>query len=98
MLRRIALTVVAVLVAIIVFTLTSRNTGTLELDLAFGVIETSIPMAFVVTFAIGWLFGVLCIGVYALKLMRERRGLRKNLRNTESEVASLRSLPLSDAE
>jgi hypothetical protein len=47
---------------------------------------------------VGWLFGVLCIGFLALKLVNERRVLRRSLKMTESEVSSLRSLPISDAD
>ena len=98
MLRRIALIVAALVVAIVVGLLTSWNPGTVQLNLGFGTVEASISLAFVVAFACGWVFGVISMGLYAFKLIRERRGLRKNLRNTESEVASLRSLPVSDAE
>jgi hypothetical protein len=38
------------------------------------------------------------MGLYALKLVNERRGLRRSLRNTETEVSTLRNLPLSDAD
>jgi hypothetical protein len=38
------------------------------------------------------------MGVYALKLVNERRILRRSLRLSESEVTSLRGLPLSDAD
>ena len=43
-------------------------------------------------------FGVLSIGFYALKLVNERRILRRSLKMRESEVSSLRNLPLSDAD
>jgi hypothetical protein len=38
------------------------------------------------------------MGLYALKLVNERRALRRALRISESEVSSLRNLPLSDAD
>jgi hypothetical protein len=38
------------------------------------------------------------MGFFALKLINERRVLRRSLRLTENEVSSLRSLPLSDAD
>jgi hypothetical protein len=38
------------------------------------------------------------MGLYALRLVNERRILRRALRVSESEVSSLRNLPLSDAD
>ena len=98
MLKRIGLAVLIVLIVIVMATFTANNTGMIEIDLAFKQVTTSIPLAFTVTFALGWLFGILCLGFFALKLMNERRVLRRSLRATESEVSSLRNLPLSDAD
>ena len=78
--------------------ITANNTGMVDIDLAFAEVNTSIPLAFTVTFALGWLFGILCLGFYVLKLLNERRVLRRTLRMSESEVSSLRNLPLSDAD
>lgn len=98
MIKRILLGVVLVILVIAMFTFAARNTGVVSLDLAFGVVKPSIPVAFTLTFAFGWLFGVICMGVYTLKLVNERRGLRRSLRDSETEVTSLRNLPLSDAD
>jgi hypothetical protein len=68
------------------------------LDLAFGVVQPSIPLAFSVTFVIGWVFGLLCTSVVIFRLTNERRRLRRALRNSETEVSSLRNLPLADAD
>ena len=98
MLKRIGLAILIVLIVIVMATFTANNTGMIDIDLAFAKVNTSIPLAFTVTFALGWLFGVLCLGFYALKLVNERRLLRRSLRLSENEVSSLRSLPLSDAD
>jgi uncharacterized membrane protein YciS (DUF1049 family) len=98
MLKRIGLAILVVLIVIIMATFTANNTGMIDIDLAFTEVSTSIPLAFTVAFAVGWLFGVLCIGFYALKLVNERRVLRRSLRMTESEVSSLRGLPINDAD
>ena len=98
MLKRIGLAILIVLIVIVMATFTANNTGMIDIDLAFAEVNTSIPLAFTVTFAIGWLFGILCLGFYVLKLVNERRVLRRSLKITESEVSSLRSLPLSDAD
>ena len=98
MLKRIGLAILILLIVIVMATFTANNTGMVDIDLAFVEVHTSIPLAFTVTFALGWLFGVLCLGFYALKLLNERRVLRRTLRMSESEVSSLRNLPLSDAD
>lgn len=98
MLKRAVLLLVVVALAIAIFAFTSVNSGTLEVDLLFGSVTTSVTVAFVVAFAVGWLFGLACLSVWALKLINERRALRRALRASESEVTSLRSLPLTDAD
>jgi uncharacterized membrane protein YciS (DUF1049 family) len=98
MLKRIGLALLVILIVVVMATFTANNTGTIDIDLAFARINTSIPLAFTVAFALGWLFGVLSIGIYVLKLVNERRVLRRALRVSESEVSSLRNLPLSDAD
>ncbi len=98
MLKRIGLLILIVLIAIFMATFTAINTGTIEIDLAFAKFTKPLPLVLTVTFALGWLFGVLCMGFFALKLVNERRVLRRSLRLSESEVTSLRGLPLSDAD
>ena len=98
MLKRIGLAILILAIVIVMATFTANNTGMIEIDLAFARLTTSIPLAFTVTFALGWLFGILSIGFYVLKLVNERRVLRRSLRMRESEVSSLRNLPLSDAD
>ncbi len=98
MLKRIGLLILVVAIVVVMVTFTANNTGMVDIDLAFAKVTTSIPLAFTVTFALGWLFGILCLGFFALKLVNERRVLRRSLRMTESEVSSLRNLPLSDAD
>jgi uncharacterized membrane protein YciS (DUF1049 family) len=80
------------------FAFASVNSGEIDVDLLFSSVTTSIPVAFTVTFAIGWLFGLLCTALWAMRLVRERRQLRRSLKLSESEVSSLRNLPLTDAD
>ena len=98
MLKRIGLAILILLIVVVMATFTANNPGTIDVDLAFKRFETPIPLAFTVAFALGWFFGVLSIGFYVLKLVNERRVLRRSLRMSESEVTSLRNLPLSDAD
>jgi uncharacterized integral membrane protein len=98
MLRRAAFLVLILLIAIVVFTFVAKNTGFVTIDLAFASVTSSIAIVITVTFVLGALFGILCMGSYVLRLLNERRALRRSLRNAESEVTSLRNLPLSDAD
>ena len=98
MLKRIGLAILILLIVILMVTFTANNRDTIDIDLAFRQFSTPIPLAFTIAFALGWLFGVLSIGFYVLKLLNERRALRRSLRMSESEVTSLRNLPLSDAD
>ncbi len=77
---------------------TAGNPGNVDLTLLAWDFSVPISLAFTAALAIGWLFGVICMGLYALKVVNERRILRRSLRMSENEVSSLRNLPLSDAD
>jgi uncharacterized membrane protein YciS (DUF1049 family) len=98
MLRKIGVFLLIAIIFVAMILFTRINPGQVRVDLAFAVVEPSIPMAFSVTFIAGWLFGLLCTVVFILRLMNERRRLRTALRSTESEVSSLRNLPIDDAD
>lgn len=98
MLKRIGIGFVVLFIFLLMLWFTNSNPGVVTLDLAFGVVQPSISLAFSVTFVIGWLFGLLCTSVFMFRLINERRRLRRALRNSESEVSSLRNLPLADAD
>ena len=98
MLKRAGLIVLIVILFVAMFTFTALNTGEIELDLAFfeGTYPISVTLA--ATFVFGVLFGMLCMTAFVFRLINERRTLRRSLRMSESEVTSLRNLPLSDAD
>jgi uncharacterized integral membrane protein len=98
MLKKAGLIVLLILIFGVMIVFSYLNTGEVEVNLAFLSVTTSISIAFTVTLAVGWLLGVLSMGVFALRLVNERRSLRRALRVSESEVSTLRSLPLSDAD
>lgn len=98
MLKRIAVVVLFLVILVIMLVFTRLNPGLLEIDLAFRTVESSIPLAFTVTFVFGWLFGLLCTAIFAARIVNERRQLRKLLRNSETEVHTLRNLPIVDAD
>jgi uncharacterized integral membrane protein len=98
MFKRIGLLILIVIIAVAMATFTAINTGDVHIDLAFAEFTKPLALVLTVAFALGWLFGILCMGFFALKLVNERRVLRRSLRLSESEVTSLRGLPLSDAD
>ncbi len=98
MLNRIFVIIVALLIVVAMFAFAWANPGEISIDLLFFEWTTHVPAAFTAAFAIGWVFGLLCAGVWMLGLARERRNLKRALRASETEVSSLRSLPMSDAD
>jgi putative membrane protein len=88
--------IVLIFSAMVVFT--AGNPGDVSIKMFHWEISSPVSLAFTVAFAIGWLFGVICMGLYAFRISNERRMLRRSLRMSENEVSSLRNLPLSDAD
>ena len=76
----------------------AANTGEIELDLGFFRSTYPISVALAGTFVLGMLFGMLCMTAFVFRLISERRNLKRSLRISESEVSSLRNLPLADAD
>ncbi|MDH3440380.1 MAG: lipopolysaccharide assembly protein LapA domain-containing protein [Gammaproteobacteria bacterium] len=98
LLKKIGIGILVILVFAIMLVFTSSNPGFVDLDLFFKTVRPSIPLAFSVTFVLGWAFGLLCTVVFILRLANERRRLRRQLRHAESEITSLRNLPIADAD
>ena len=96
--KRAGLIILIIILFVVMFTFTALNTGQVDLDLGFFERSYPISMAFAATFVFGILFGMLCMTAFVLRLINERRSLRRSLRVSESEVSSLRNLPLSDAD
>jgi putative membrane protein len=98
MLKRIGLGFLLLIILVIVFTFTALNSGTIALDMAFFAGTYSISIVVIITFIVGILFGMLCMMAFVFRIVNDRRTLRRALRMSESEVTSLRNLPLSDAD
>ncbi len=98
MLKRIGLVVLVLVILVTMLTFTALNSGTIDLDLAFFAGTYPISVVLVATFVVGTIFGMLCLTAFVFRLVKERRTLRQSLRTSESEVSSLRNLPLSDAD
>lgn len=98
MMKRIGLLLLVLIILLAMLTFTALNSGTMDLDLAFIAGTFPVSVVLVATFVVGTLFGMLCMTTFVFRLINERRTLRRALRLSESEVSSLRSLPLSDAD
>ena len=53
------------------------NPDRVVLELGFARITPPISLAFVATFAAGWLFGLLCSSLWVARIARERRRLAR---------------------
>ena len=90
-----ALLLVVLLAAVFAY----NNPQQIAIDIGFVRLDAvPVPVAFVVCLGIGWVLGLVSAGVALLRMSRERRRLRRELRLAEAEVRSLRSLPLHDAD
>ena len=92
------LVILIIVLFAVMFTFTALNTGQIELDLGFFKRSYPISLTLAAIFVLGTLFGMLCMTAFVFRLINERRTLRRSLRVSESEVSSLRNLPLSDAD
>ena len=97
MLRYVLFILVVLFVFFVAVIFAASNPGTLTLDLAFTQFEMQKSLAFILFLGVGWLFGVLCAGFLMLRLLSDRRQMRKALELAEAEVKSLRSMPMQDA-
>ena len=98
MLRRIAIVLLVAIIFIATLVFTYHNSGDITINLILAEVTSPVSLAFIVAFAFGWLFGLVTMGLYALRQMNEKRSLRRSLQATETEVSSLRNLPLNDAD
>ncbi len=97
MLRKLLIGLLVVLFAAVAIIFAWLNPEVVKLDLAFASFEIAIATAVIAGLAVGWLFGLFCVGAYLVSVMRERRRLKKALRLAEAEVSNLRGLPMRDA-
>jgi len=95
---------VMVLLALAVFVLAAAvfaygNPGAIALDLGFVRLpEVSLAGAFATTFALGALFGMICVSLGYLKTVADKKRLQRRLDSAEVELSRLRSVPLKDAD
>lgn len=98
MLRRYILPLLLFAVLVMAVLFAALNPGVIDVDL--GLFETRMQksLALTLAFAAGWVFGILCLAVVMVRMVLERRKLRKALRLAEAEVHTLRSMPAAHAD
>ena len=92
MTRRIFSAFILILAVAVAVVFTWLNPGRIELDLGFQAFDVPVSVAFVATFALGWLFGLLSAGAW----MYRRRRARKRREKAERTAAEDLSLPVID--
>ena len=98
-LRRTVLLVTLVVLVLIGAIFAANNAQPISIDVGWVKLDgVSMAMAFAAAFALGWAFGLLCAGAALLKMISDRRKLRRDLKYAETELRTLRSLPLHDAD
>lgn len=96
--RRIFTLLVIIGIAILAGVFASVNTDVIEVDFLFRVYALPQSLVIIGAIVVGTVVGVLCASLFVLRYVAERRRLKKALRVAESEITSLRSLPLHNAE
>lgn len=98
-LRRTVLLVTLLVLILLGAVFAANNPQAISIDIGWTELQgVSVTMALAVAFAFGWAFGLVCAGAALLKMGADRRRLRRDIRYAESELRSLRSLPLHDAD
>lgn len=96
MIRTVLFVVLFVIVVLLAAAFAWLNPGPVSLNLIVGEYEIAKSQAFVLTLALGWILGAISASFLVLKLLRDRRKLRREVRLVEAEADNLRSLPLRD--
>lgn len=98
MIRSLLVTILVLAFVSLAAVFAALNPGRITLDFAFIATEMEKSIALMVAMGIGWAFGMVCAVFGVLRLMAQRRSLRRALRLAEQEVQALRSLPVRDAD
>jgi putative membrane protein len=98
LLRRLTIAAIFIAFVLIAVLFAYNNQDPISVDIGIRRFEdVSLTVVLVCTFALGAVFGALCAGLTMLRMLREQRQLRRELRTAEAELSGLRSLPLHDA-
>lgn len=73
------------------------NPQQVDVDYLFGEQRLGLPWLLFLTMVTGWLLGVLSMLGILLRLLADRRRLRRSVHLAEMEIDNLRSIPIRDA-
>lgn len=98
MIRRIITLVVLVAAVLFAAVFASWNTDIISVDFLFARYELPQSVVIIGALVIGVVIGLLGASLFLLRIASDRRRLRRALRTAETEITSLRSLPLQNAD
>ena len=98
MLRRIVVPLAVIVSLVVALTFAALNPGAITIDLGFFETRLQKSLALTLAFGAGWVFGLACLAAVLIRLGLDRRRLRHALKLAESEIHTLRSLPMPHAD
>lgn len=90
--RKIVFVSVGLLIVALTAVFASLNPAVVPVDLVLGKADAPLIYIVVVSLIIGWILGLISLGVALLRLVGQRRQLRRELRLAEKEIQNLRSI------
>ncbi|HEY8520985.1 MAG TPA: lipopolysaccharide assembly protein LapA domain-containing protein [Gammaproteobacteria bacterium] len=98
LLRKIVVGLLLILLVLFAAVFSYNNPEPISVDVGLTRFErVPLSIAFAVVLAIGWIGGLLTAAFTLLRMSRERRRLRLDLKHAEAELDSLRNLSPPDA-
>ncbi|MEL6200166.1 MAG: LapA family protein [Pseudomonadota bacterium] len=98
MIRRVLTLIVVVIAVVFAAVFATLNTEIIQLDLLFARYELAQSFVIIGALIIGVILGLAIASLFLLRVTSERRKLRRALSTAETEITSLRSLPLQNAD
>jgi len=96
--RKFVVYITLIFILVLAAAFTYNNPVIVSIDLGVAKFEAvRLSIAVIVSFAIGWFFGLLAAGTALIRISAERRKLRRKLQLVELELNSIKSRPLQDA-
>lgn len=88
--------IVLLLVLLFGLLFATLNSGTIQLNFYLGEVELPLAVTLVIALALGAVLGVASTVGIILRLRRQLGRARKELRNSQKELSSLRSMPIKE--
>ena len=88
--------VVLLFVLLLVLFFTLLNADVIRIDYHFGTIEQPLSLVLLVTLLVGAMLGVAASLGIIVRHRRELSRLKKQIKNTKTEVSNLRNIPIKD--